>query len=119
MFNNIYNKIQKLAVIILICSVVVGGIWFICSFSLYIGNHDFLQYHDVTNIYYLKAVSGKNGMIYSLTLLVSGIISSFLIYGFGELIEKVTSIDNYFKNVETQEKIKKHKEEHEKAVENL
>lgn len=91
MFENINSKIKNLAAIIFVVSVIGGIIWFIASFSLYNDNKTFIN-SDYSE-YYLKAIRGKSGMIYSVILLVSGIISSFLIYGFGELIERVRNID--------------------------
>ena len=77
MFSNIGGKIKKLAVILCILGMIGSVVYAIVCFS------NTSKYEDLT--------------LYGVLILVLGClvswISSFFVYGFGELIERTVSID--------------------------
>lgn len=120
MFQNVGDKIKGLAVILVFISIFGGAMWLVYSIRQYIEYKDFLDYYsDSFSEYYQKALAGRNGLLFSIILIVGGTISSIIMYGFGELIERVASIDDYFKDKEMDEKVLIHKTEHTKAVNEL
>jgi hypothetical protein len=97
MFNNISYKIKVISLLSLICSVVGGAIWLIFSVTQYVKYKEFLQFENLSR-FYNTAVIARQGIVYSLVLLIGGIISSYLIYGFGEIIESLNNIDSKLKD---------------------
>jgi hypothetical protein len=81
MFDRIDNKLKWVARIIFWLSVVGGGIWFIKSLRYYLD----LAMHGNSLLLI--------GIINPIVIILSGIFSSYLIYGFGELISHVRNID--------------------------
>lgn len=101
LYHILYNKIKKggkvmnykicriikfAAVLLFILSAIVGIIWFFSAAGQYSDSKEFMD--D------MAMASAKMGMIYSLSLLVSGTIFSLLLYGFGEIIECLSNIDD-------------------------
>ena len=82
MYNNIGDKIKGMAVLIAVASIGIGIFLFLLSINQY------FEYRD-----YLDTTVWKMGMIYSIVLIVTGIISSFLIYGFGQIIIHLRNMD--------------------------
>lgn len=108
MFDNIGDTIKKIAVTMAILSIVIGIIWFLASI---INWNEYQKLYNSSNnsFYKIEALTAKSGLIYSIILIICGTISSFLIYGFGELIDRVVSIDEHFKSIITKEKIEENK----------
>lgn len=108
MFDNIGDTIKKIAVTMAILSIVIGIIWFLASI---INWNEYQKFYNSSNnsFYKIEALTAKSGLIYSIILIICGTISSFLIYGFGELIDRVVSIDEHFKSIITKEKIEENK----------
>jgi hypothetical protein len=100
MFDNIGHKIKCLAVFIIAASIIIGFIWFVFSFQKYDENKEFIDnISQYGSEYASDAIAGKSGMIYSVIMVVSSFISSFLLYGFGELIERTASIDDNLEEI--------------------
>lgn len=104
MFNNIDSKLKNLAIVIIVLGICISVIWFCKSCYDYNNNKSFIgsssnEYLREYTKYEVIAIAGKSGMIYSVVLFVSSIISSFLIYGFGELIERAERIDNRLEKI--------------------
>ena len=78
MFEDIDKKIKTLSEIIFWLSLIIGGLWILVAFSFYQESGD--------TIY-------KSHMIYSVILIVWGIITSYFIYGFGAIINHLKRID--------------------------
>ena len=78
MFEDIDKKIKTLSEIIFWLSLIIGGLWILVAFSFYQESGDAIY---------------KSHMIYSVILIVWGIISSYFIYGFGEIINHLKRID--------------------------
>jgi hypothetical protein len=105
--NNISSKIKSISVAILVISILIGVILLFKSVGNYINYRQFIDgaskyggssidsYEELGNLAY----SGKSGIIYSITILISGIISFFLLYGFGDLIERTENIDNNLEDI--------------------
>jgi amino acid transporter len=94
MFKNISKKIKNLAVLIFILSIVICGIWLLISAINWNENKEFYNSYVATDEFYNAAHDALTGLQTSAFLLIFGIISSFFIYGFGELIERVQRIDS-------------------------
>lgn len=101
MYKNIDQKFKGLALIFFWVSISIGVIWFFNSLSQYTEYAKFIDGASIygggyTSSYTLfgdKAYAGKMGMIYSIILILTGTISSYLIYGFGEIINHLKNID--------------------------
>ena len=78
MFEDIDETIKTLSEIIFWLSLIIGGLWILVAFSFYQESGDAIY---------------KSHMIYSVILIVWGIISSYFIYGFGEIINHLKRID--------------------------
>ena len=95
MFNNIEDKIDKMAGVIFWCSIILGILWFILSCSNY------FEYKDLrSEEYIIQAIQSKSNMINSIILILSGSISAYLINGFGKLIYYVKSIYDHMTYME-------------------
>ena len=102
MFNNIGNKIKRLAKFLAYACIIVGVLVIIIGFVNYAPNAVCLedasvygggQYQVWTergNKAYLGITMMKYGAIYG----IFGFLSTWPLYGFGELIEKVDSINS-------------------------
>lgn len=108
MFDNIGDTIKKIAVTMAILSIVIGIIWFMASIINW-NEYQKLYNSSYDSFYKIEALTAKSGLIYSIILLICGTISSFLIYGFGELIDRVVSIDEHCKSIIMKEKIEENK----------
>ena len=95
MFSNIGGKIKILAVTIAIIGMVAGGVWFAVSATTYSENAEFLEYADLSYAYQysslyergMAAYTARAGMKWSAVLFISSLISSWPMYGFGQLVE--------------------------------
>lgn len=95
MFRNIGNTIKNLAVVLLFVGLIGGMMWLLYSINQYIEYKDFLDYYyDSTSEYYQKALFSKNGLLLSVIIIVCSVISTLLMYGFGEMIEHLKNIDD-------------------------
>jgi hypothetical protein len=83
MFKNIGSKIKVIAWIIFITCVLVGGVMFLTSYS---DNSRHIESYGTASI------EAQANIVYSMIIVVSGVISSFLCYGFGEIIDSLSSI---------------------------
>ena len=97
MFNNIGGKLKGLASLVVIISCLVGGLWLLYSLLKYHSYSEYIKVKDILNEG--APYNAKLGVIYSISLIISGIISSFLIYGFGELIDNTERIDNQIEKI--------------------
>ncbi len=93
MFDDIGDKLKGLSKIILFTSILIGCIWLLYSLSKWSDYQDYLKYGDI-NDFFSHAYNAKAGIVGSITLSISGIILSMFIYGFGEIIDRLISIDN-------------------------
>jgi hypothetical protein len=91
-FDNVETKIKMLATIIFWSGLILGGIWLIISITDYVKYADYLEYS--LDIKYTslasagqKGLYARSGIISAATLMVSSIISAFVLYGFAQLIE--------------------------------
>lgn len=78
MFENIDKKIKTLSEVVFWLSLIIGGLWFLIAIS---------YYQESREIIY------RNHIIYSIVLVIWGVISSYFIYGFGEIINHLKRID--------------------------
>lgn len=81
MFERIDNKLKWVARIIFWISVVGGGIWLIFSIRSYV------------TLSYLLIRPSLTILMSPIIMIISGIVTSYLFYGFGELIGHVRNID--------------------------
>lgn len=102
MFENIDSTIKKLALFIFWASIIVGGIWLLYSINQYSEYKEFADYADSS--YYYTAISSKSGITSSIVLVISGIISSFLMYGFGTIITTLNDINSKIKEIPNENK---------------
>lgn len=108
MFYNISAKIKKMADIQFKVGVIGGAIFFVIFLVIFLVNADYLEYATVYggaiskdlnstgNVAYL----GMIGAIVSVIVIVSSIILSLPLYGFGELIYQVTEINRTINSVQ-------------------
>ena len=100
MFNNIGEKIKGLAVFCACACVICGILVSIIGLTNYATEADYLEYATVyggSNYDSLteagnKAYTGLQMLKYGLISGVIGFVSAWPLYGFGELIEKVSII---------------------------
>ena len=102
MFNNIGGKLQKLAKVIAILFLAGGVLCLLIGGSKYLSNRDLIGYASIYGGagygYELlteagnQAVMGLKLLTHGLPLCVIGFFSSWPLYGFGNLIEKVDLI---------------------------
>lgn len=91
-FSNIDKKIKSIAKLILYLSIILG--------SITIGKHlfNYLDYSiladEHSSINDTQALIAKTYLISALKYTFIGVISSFLIYGFGEIIFRLIQIDD-------------------------
>ncbi|WP_033166558.1 hypothetical protein [Clostridium sp. KNHs205] len=97
------SKILKsIAILVLILSIIGGLAYFIISVKNYFNYKEFLDgasiyggsFLDSYTEYGNLAYSGKIGITYSLIMIFSGVISFAFIYGFGEIISLLDSIND-------------------------
>lgn len=95
MYSNIGGKIKTLAATIAILGMGLGVIWLIISISTYSQNAEYIKYADISYAYDYPllyksgaaAFAARSGIKWSIILIVSSFISSWPMYGFGQLIE--------------------------------
>lgn len=102
MFENIGGKIKGLAKFCAYACVICGILVAVIGLINYTSEADYLKYASIYGGagygYNLlteagdKAYMGLQMLKYGLTAAVAGFLSSWLLYGFGELIEKVSVI---------------------------
>lgn len=107
MFNDIGNKIKGLAKFLAYACIIVGVLAIIIGLVNYAQNADCLEYASAYggssyrlltesgNKAYLGITMMKYGAIYG----ICGFLSTWPLYGFGELIEKVDSINSNLKKM--------------------
>lgn len=83
MFDRIDKKLKGLAKIIFWLSVIIGGIWLLFSLK---------SYGDYAIVYF-SFWQAFSILLYPISIILFGIVTSYLIYGFGELINHVRNID--------------------------
>lgn len=109
MFDNIDEKLRVIAKLIFIITLLGGILWLCTSLYNIVEYKDFLVHETFMTDYHTKAISAKNGIIYSVILIISGAISSFILYGFSDLIYYVKNINNKLNNKNTNEVISENK----------
>lgn len=93
MFDQIGVKIKRIAYVILVLVVIIGTFWFVNSYMDYLKYKDY--YDNIENLLTRAlAVSSTSGMIGSVIFSFCGIVVSYLIYGFGVLVDKSENLDN-------------------------
>ena len=102
MFNNIGEKIKGLAKFIAYSCVICGIIIAVIGLIKYASNREYIEYasiyggagygHSILTEAGDKAYTGLQMLKYGLVSAVTGFIGSWPLYGFGELIDKVTVI---------------------------
>ena len=106
MFENIGSKIKKLAKFCAFACIISGVIVTLYGGSQYFSNAEYLEYATVYggSSYYYSLEKAGNEAYMGLQLLkfgliagVAGFVSSWPLYGFGELIEKVSFIADTMK----------------------
>lgn len=91
MFENIQKTIKSLAKLIFWLSFLIGIIW---------GIYIIYYYSNLNHNYYV--LKSRLSLLPPVMLFFGGAVSSFLIYGFGEIIEILKNIDNKLNgNIET------------------
>ena len=107
MFNNIGGKIKGLAKFCAYACVICGVIVALIGLANYISEADYLEYasiyggagygYDILTEAGNKAYMGLQMLKYGLIAAVAGFLSAWPLYGFGELIEKVSFIADNLK----------------------
>lgn len=97
MYSNIGGKIKGLAKAIGIIGMVCGAIWLLASIIDYSEYSDYIKYtysYEYSSLYTkgLKAIAAKNGIKWSIITIATSFISSWPMYGFGQLIENTDKL---------------------------
>lgn len=92
MYEDIGGKLKKYAKFVAVVGMVIGLLWFMISMFSYVENAEYIEYayedgQPSLQALALEAVAAKQGMIYSLLLISTSIISSWPLYGLGQLIQ--------------------------------
>lgn len=107
MFERIEEKLKMVSIIIFWLSVVIGGMWILFTLK---------NYAEQTNAYFMHRLS-LSVFLYPIIIIFFGIVTSYLIYGFGELIGHVRNIDcslNSTKTVVKEDKLELYDSDDEK-----
>lgn len=97
MYSNIGEKIKGLAKAIGIIGMVCGAIWLLASLINYTEYSDYIQYaysYEYSFLYEkgLQAVAAKEGIKWSIITIAASLVSSWPMYGFGQLIENTDKL---------------------------
>lgn len=87
MFGNIHEKLKLAAYWIAAASIILGVFWFLAS----LGNHNNIGYYSSFNV--------VSGIIGSISLVIIGILISYLFYGLGEIISNQNINNTILKNI--------------------
>lgn len=108
MYDDIGGKLKKYAKFVAVVGMVIGLLWFMISMFSYVENAEYIEYayedgQPSLQALALEAVAAKQGMIYSLLLIASSIISSWPLYGLGQLIQNSDIIRKHLTGSTSQE----------------
>lgn len=100
MYNNIGEKLKGLAVALAVIGVCLGGIWLVISLIAWGEHGEYLQFADAYYAYEsailyesgMEALAAKEGIKWSIVLIITSFISSWPLYGFGQLIENTDKL---------------------------
>lgn len=95
MFNNIANKIKGLAKVVAFLGTTIGVVYLIISIINYANNSDCISYagtggllnSDILRKAGDKALAGLNGIYLSISMIVFSLLSTFPLYGFGQIVD--------------------------------
>ncbi len=100
MYSNIGGKIKGLAKFIAGMGVFCGVVWLIWSIVAYTDNTEYIKYADLLSAYEypvlyeagMEGLAGKEGIKWSIITIIASFISSWPMYGFGQLIENTDKL---------------------------
>lgn len=93
--QNIGDKIKRVALIVFIIQEIVGAIWLIKSIVTYLENKDFTYLTE----YVLQAQLAIPQIIISIAVMILGVITFFMMYGFGNLVSNSDTTAYYTKEI--------------------
>ncbi len=105
LFNNPGAKIKKIAMICFWLSCIAGVIILLVGFKMYSEDKKYIEYLTAYNYPTLvaaaqNAVLGRAMMIWAIPGALASMLSAYILYGFGELIEKATLAKEKIEDIE-------------------
>lgn len=97
LYDNIGAKIKQYVKTATMVAVLGGLLMLVISASIYADNKEYIKFIDEFRYSSLResamtALAAKNGIKYSIILIITSIISSWPLYGLGQLIENTDMI---------------------------
>lgn len=100
MYSNIGGKIKGLAKWVAIIGMISGAILLVVSLVAYTKNANYIEFanayyaYDYTSFYErgMEAFAAREGILWSIVTIIVSFISSWPMYGFGQLIENTDKL---------------------------